>query len=30
VTVVRTAGNRIYSVGTKIRQQALEIGDALP
>lgn len=30
VTVIRTTGDRIYSVETKSRQQALEIGDALP
>jgi hypothetical protein len=30
VTVIRTTGDRIYSVETKSRAQAFEIGDALP
>jgi hypothetical protein len=30
VTVIRTTANRIYTVETRSRQQALEIGDALP
>jgi hypothetical protein len=30
VTVIRTTNDRIYTVETKNRQQALEIGDALP